>query len=408
MNILYIAISCSPYEGSEAKIGWNIPKESAEKNRVFVITMEKNKADIEGYLSREPLGNIRFYYVDIPDICKKIYRGAFFSGQLIVWSKRALKTAQKVCREEKIDLIHQITPVEFRSIGDYGKIPGVKFVCGPIAGGQRIPDGLKEYVRAHRMVEGIRSCINSWCRFLFRVNGKLKKCDRLLFANYETKAFLRGMVSPEQSGGILTDVSVDDRDLVRLEEARSRDESACRFLVVGRMVYLKGHALLLDALARLPKELGFACRIVGDGPEMEPLKKACVEKGLAHHVTFAGAVPYAQVAGEYENADVLVMPSFREATGSVLLEAMAKGLPVVTIDQFGGAAIVDEDCGWLYEGQDQESYIENLKNALLECIQRPDEVCRRGRNARIRAEQYTWKQRMKYYQEIYEEVLGAE
>lgn len=49
----------------------------------------------------------------------------------------------------------------------------------------------------------------------------------------------------------------------------------------------------------------------------------------------------------------------REITGSVVLEAMSRTLPVVTVKVFGASTIVDEECGWLYEGTRRDDYIEN-------------------------------------------------
>ena len=98
---------------------------------------------------------------------------------------------------------------------------------------------------------------------------------------------------------------------------------------------------------------------------------------------------------QYESADVFIMPSIRETTGTVLVEAMAKGIPVVTINKFGGATLFDKNTGWLYEGNTKEEYIENLKKAILECIANPDEVRRRGKNARKKAEKY------KDYEDLY-------
>ena len=60
------------------------------------------------------------------------------------------------------------------------------------------------------------------------------------------------------------------------------------------------------------------------------------------------------------------------------LEAMSKGIPVITINKFGGATLFDENTGWLYGGNSKEEYIENLKKAILECIAYPDEVTRRS------------------------------
>ena len=120
---------------------------------------------------------------------------------------------------------------------------------------------------------------------------------------------------------------------------------------------------------------------------------------------YMGSIPYMEMEKEYAGADVFIMPSIRETTGTVLLEAMSKGIPVITINKFGGATLFDENTGWLYGGNSKEEYIENLKKAILECIAYPDEVTRRGKNARKKAEKYTWQKKNEKYQAIYEELL---
>lgn len=407
MNILYIAFSCSPYHGSEDKIGWNIPVESAKTNRVFVLTREEQRRYIENYLKQNPINNLSFLYVDIPDVWKLLFRGPFYSGRLNIYNHKAMGLVHDICAREHIDVIHQITPIEFRSIGRYGSVPNVKFVCGPIAGGQSIPRALEGYLSCKQVaIECLRHIINESSRVWIKCRDRLRKCDYLLFANYETKSFLAQCLSQEQRCEEMTDVSIDRNDLIDKQERNRKHSLNCRFIVVGRLVYLKGHGLLLDALARIPKDLDYVCSIVGEGADKEKLMQKCAALGLNDKVSFTGAVPYEQILNSYDSADVLITPSFREATGSVILEAMARGLPVITINKFGGAMILDEDAGWLYDGNTKEAYVENLKSAIIECITQPEEVRRRGVNARKYAEEHTWQKKVARYQRIYQRILS--
>ena len=175
MNILYIAYSCNPFAGSEDK-----------------ITKEEQREPVEKYLQSHPLENIKFYYIDIPNFYKKIFKGFMYSGRLNVWNRRVLPLAKKISADQKIDVIHQITPIEFRAIGDYGKIANIKFVCGPLGGGESLPNGLKDYAKGHEIIEVVRSGINRWYRFKLRITGKLNRCDYIMFANKETQEFLVG------------------------------------------------------------------------------------------------------------------------------------------------------------------------------------------------------------------------
>lgn len=203
----------------------------------------------------------------------------------------------------------------------------------------------------------------------------------------------------------VTEVTVNMSEIKNLSD-RKRANNGCVFLVAGRMIYRKGLDFLLDALIRIPQNLDYQVRIVGDGPELEHLcSRRNDNSNLTKHVYFTGEIPYTDMEKEYVMADVFIMPSIRETTGTVLLEAISKGIPVITINKFGGATLIDENTGWLYNGSDQESYIENLKTAIMECIENPGEVVRRGNNARKKAERYTWQEKNKKYQKIYDELL---
>ena len=412
MNILYIAYSCNPNKGSEDKIGWNTPFESAKINKVFVITKEEHREVIEKYVDEHKIENLKFYYVDIPKIYKKCFNGFLYSGRLNIWHHRVLPVAEKICKSEKIDVIHQITPVEFRSIGDYGNISDVKFICGPLGGAESLPEGLRFYAKGNRSVEVFRSVVNFWYRLKYQINKKFKKCDYIFFANRETKSYLeksiKGITSEIYTDIGLSESEFDDsnRYINNLDlKKRVKSHNKCVFLLAGRMIYRKGHHFLIDVLKRLPSQLEYEFRFVGDGKELESLKKRCKDLNLSDKVFFTGKISFDNMRKEYENADVFVLPSIRETTGSVVLEALSKGLPVITINKFGGSIMVDETTGWLYDGSTKEEYIENLKNILVECIKNPDEIIVRGKNARIRAEKYMWKEKLAHYNDIYRDLI---
>lgn len=205
--------------------------------------------------------------------------------------------------------------------------------------------------------------------------------------------------------GPVTEVTVD---LTDSQVAGKRIESnyCCVFLVAGRMIYRKGLDLLLDAVIKIPQDMSYQVRVVGDGPELKSLRAKCKSNSkLLKHLHFMGAVPYTEMEKEYMAANVFIMPSIRETTGTVLLEAMAKGIPIITINKFGGAVLLDNSCAWLYEGESRQDYINNLAECMMQCIENPDDVIRKGVIARSKAEMYTWEEKNKFYQKIYDELL---
>lgn len=227
-----------------------------------------------------------------------------------------------------------------------------------------------------------------------RRSGILSRCDGLLFANRETKDLLG-------AGGIcMTETGIDDRE-IRIPGQRRTD---CVFLAVGRMVYRKGQAFLLDALRGIPASEPYRCILVGWGPDRKRLERLCRRYGLQDRVTFHARVSYDEMMALYEKAHVLVMPSIRETTGSVLLEAMARGLPVITTGGFGGALLVDESVGWQIDGDTRADYIRSLQNACLACIHDPIRRAQKGSAALQRAKAYTWAQKAAQYDIIYSQV----
>ncbi len=407
MRILYIAQSCDPYNGSEDQIGWQIPWEAAKNHQVFVITRPEKREPIEHFLNSNEKRNISVYYVDVPSLYKKMFKGSFMSVRLLRWNKNVFPLVKDICKKERIEIVHQITPVEFRSIGDYGRIPGIKYVCGPIAGGQWIDPSLLCYIRGrYRIVEWLRTKINQVFKRFLVMDGRMKRCDWMLLANRETCQFL-GADAFGAHTSFLADVGIDSS--VLSQQCHAEDShSEVRFLVPARLVYLKGHDFLLDVLEQLPQELNYVCRIVGGGPLLHHLRQRCESPGLKGRVQLAGPVNYTDMEQEYLWADALLFPSLREATGTVILEAMAHAVPVITVNRFGAAILLDKNSAWFFDGDSAEAYQKSLKQILVNCIQNPETFQEKGKAARRKAISCTWEERIKIYQKIYSDLLKNE
>ena len=122
-----------------------------------------------------------------------------------------------------------------------------------------------------------------------------------------------------------------------------------RILAVGRLVEKKGFSVLVDACALLrDRGLTFDCRIIGDGPLQGALQDQIAGHGLADRVTLAGPMPQERLADELGTAAIATLPCIitpdgdRDGLPTVLLEAMGKGIPVVTTTVTGGPEIVAE------------------------------------------------------------------
>ncbi|NEX64143.1 glycosyltransferase family 4 protein [Noviherbaspirillum galbum] len=108
-------------------------------------------------------------------------------------------------------------------------------------------------------------------------------------------------------------------------------------LSVGNLVPVKGHDLVIRALAMLPDA---TLLIAGEGPERSALEKLAESLGVAARVRFLGSVPQAGLRNYYGAADALVLASSREGWANVLLESMACGTPVIASKVFGTPEVV--------------------------------------------------------------------
>lgn len=127
------------------------------------------------------------------------------------------------------------------------------------------------------------------------------------------------------------------------------------FLVPAALVPHKGHAALIGAFRDVPGVLELA----GEGPlrgELEALARP-----LGGRVRFLGRIE--DMGGAFARADVVVLPSRDEAGGSVLIEAMASGVPVVA-SAIGGIPELVGEAGLLVEPGDLEGWIDALRAAV--------------------------------------------
>lgn len=400
MNILYIAYSCDPYKGSEDQIGWNIPFEASKTNKVFVITKIEQKESIKKYCNENSFRNVIFYYVDIPHYLKRMFIGPFYSARFMFWMKEARRLAKTLCESNKIDIIHQITPIELRAIGEFGSISDAKYIVGPLGGGVKIPKVLYRYAHSKIVIEKFRELMNTLYSIKYRCFETLKQVDCFLFSNEETKSYFEGI-----NGDIISELGIDafdpnDNQIVNNEK--------WIFLVIGRLVYIKGHEFLFRVLEDLPQNLKYEVRIIGEGPYEKYLKSIVAKsRVLSEHVVFCGRMSYADVKAEYSKANALIHPSIRDNSGNVLIEALSCGKPVIAMNAFGSKVILNSQNAWLYEGKTEQELAESFKNCIIECITNEEMYCSKCKNASLTAVKYTWNKKYKTYETYYNAMLNS-
>jgi len=121
-------------------------------------------------------------------------------------------------------------------------------------------------------------------------------------------------------------------------------------LFVGRVAHEKNIGFLLRVAARVRQDIpDVLLLIAGDGPAREALAQETEQLGLHDNVMFIGYLDrHAELNSCYRSADIFVFSSRTETQGLVLLEAMAQGVPVVSIAEMGTRDVLREGAGvWI-------------------------------------------------------------
>jgi len=217
-------------------------------------------------------------------------------------------------------------------------------------------------------------------------------------------------VSPEKSAFIAN--AVDARKFrpdVSSESVRARygvPADHCLILCPRRLVPKNGLEFLIESLPSIRRCFsGVSVLIAGDGPEREKLEARVRELGLGDSVIFAGSQNNDELPEFYAAADVVAIPSLKEATSIAGLEAMASACAVVATNVGGLPEIIEDGVsGLLVPPRDPEA----LAQAITRLIETPELRKQLGLAARARVEQkFTWEQVASETTRAYERAIAV-
>jgi glycosyltransferase involved in cell wall biosynthesis len=332
-----------------------------------------------------------------------------FERQVASWS-RALRSAGAA--EADILHLHHLTPIHEAAARVAPDVPIVGHLHGTeLLMLEAIEAAPHRWAHAAAWAERMRAWAGACERMIVLSETQVARAEELLGLDgdrcvlvhngYDPQAFKprhldhaalwrRHLVDAPKGwgpGGVT--VAYDAADLSAFEDEEGETPV---LLYVGRFTEVKRVPLLIEAYARA--QPGFARRaplvIVGGFPgEWEgehPLE--AIERTGVRDVFLAGWHGHDELPSLLAASDVVVLPSVREQFGQVLVEAMACGLPVIAVDAWGPADIVDHgETGWLVEPDDPVT----LGNALVHAVNCPTERQRRGERAAATAsEHYSW------------------
>jgi glycosyltransferase involved in cell wall biosynthesis len=123
-----------------------------------------------------------------------------------------------------------------------------------------------------------------------------------------------------------------------------RDFSAeiFKIVIVGVLLKYKGHDYLLEALARIKNQRKWSLLCIGQGPEKKRLEAKAKTLGIGNEVEFCGRIDWGdKLFKKLDESHLFVLSSLTEGLPSVMLEAMARALPVVATDVGGISEVLE-------------------------------------------------------------------
>ena len=364
MNYLISAYSVNPYKGSEDSIGWNwvlqYEKNYKEGDRIILLTKKFNEKDTRRGLKEFNIQHVELAIVDVPNALNwfREKHSAFHHMYYILWQHWAWLWVKH--SGIRFDVIHHVTMNDYRIPSELYKAKGAKVIWGPMGGAQVTPRPLKVYEK-NQLVASFREFVNKSCSWNPFYKKALRSYYKIYCINNETQKQISRIVGKDVP--LMPELAL--RDEYKNLPIRKGNNDILKIVFVGRLIGKKGIAFLVDALSLMPTDMNWELLIFGDGDDRALIEKQIADSGIGKNVKLMGNRPLNQIAEAYQQADVFVLPSLRETSGNVLLEAMAYAVPIVAFDTSFCRLLKEVDCGVFIN---TEQALDNIKEDYCKAI----------------------------------------
>lgn len=410
LNILLGAYYCSPYQGSESAVGWNIASRLALKHDVTVLCgdlsgNEPTKKDLDKWSSENGLPpGMTVQHVAPTAIVRILHDlhkipGLWFTYYLAysLWQNLAYKRAIKLNESKKYDLVHQLTIIGYRMPGKLWQL-GLPFFWGPITGACGIPaDYLKKFGLREKLRWNLRETVNRNQR-----KGSPRCKQAAAHASMIWSVSREDQEMVQSWGYDATPLLETGAKAPRLDRAaRKMNYDSVRLVWSGLFQGIKALPILLEALAETPENHRFQLDVLGQGPEKEIWLTEMGRLGISKLVRFHGFVTHEKAMQIMDQADILIHTSVKEGTPHVVLEALSMGMPVICHDACGMGIAVNESCGIKVPLIDTKTSVKGFREAIQRLADDSELYAKLSQGALKRAEELGWENIILKFEEAY-------
>jgi len=364
LKVLVSAFATSPNRGSEYAVGWEYIKAIAGQHNIWAITAESEREAIETYLYNHPgeMQNVSFHFIPwreptLTGLKLHVIRGNLYA----TWQKQCYALARVLDAEVDFDIVHHLNGTGFREPGYLWRL-GKPFVWGPLGGLQYFPlRFLRAVPAATALFLLAKNLTTVWMMHIARRPRMAAMASAgMIAATKHTAGMIRRLW--KKPSVVISEVLLETDAERRL--ARRKKDEPLRIIWCGRIDPLKALHLLLTALARLERTVQWELTIIGGGVLEGQCQEMAIRFGIAEHCRFLGHQPREKVLEIMRTGHVFVHTSLYELTGTVTVEAMNAGLPLVCLDHLGIKDVVKNDCGLLVHAKNVKEVVAGFTDAL--------------------------------------------
>ena len=406
-RVLIVAYACSPYKGSESIVGWGRALETAKYCETWVLAGTESEPDIKKFLSENgEIPNLHFCFLErnnatsLFDKLPSLYAHNYLA--INNWHRRAKDFVANLHQQINFDLVHHVNITGYREPGYLWQLD-IPFVWGPISGTQNLPwrflptlglmQGAKEFLRNSLNVLQLRTSS--------RVRKAANKAAALITANSTNREDFVGI--SKNFPVLLLETGL--AEVAATMPQKDTSHETLRILWSGEHKAFKALPILLDALASLSPDIKYELKILGRGPMRKAWEALAIKRGIK--AEWLGFVPYTEIMGQYDWADVFVFTSLRDTSGNVMLEAISRGIPVICPNHQGAADIIDVNSGIKIPVNSPRQLISNFADAIEMLAEDRQLLARLSHGALERARYFLWENNGAQMAEIYRHALSV-
>lgn len=361
MKGIISAYSCLPNKGSEDGLGWNTLLSAAKVlEKVYLVTKKSNADKIEKWKEQnvDMLKNVEFVYIDIPCFIRKL---SGHIGQIVryeYFQRKLIDEVKNVVDGDKIDFCQHVTWASFVRKNYLYKL-GIPVILGPVGGGEMIPEQINYSL-------SLKERITEWLRHSAVRKVSTSKIHKKMFDSaamiLTTTKESKMMIPQKYHDKIIVEQAIG---INRADYEKRIEPNNGKFIVLmsGRMLYWKGFEIGIKAFLKFAEIHPDAeLHVFGDGEKRKELEELVLP--FNRYVCFHGNVSHNDMLACYKNGTVFLNCSLHDSGSFVVLESMANGLPVITIDTGGPSVLTDEKCAIRITPSSVNSMVNEIIEAL--------------------------------------------